>query len=284
MAPTPRAAPFNSKSICEYFYTSVSRSEWQCKKCLKLKAKNGGWTNLLSHIRTCVGTDYEKVFIEHKKQSSSSSVASGFFVRVSEQEKEMHLWIRFVVMRNLPVSFADCPYTRDVVRMKPVSARTLRRHILSLCDVLKETLRKELPSKFVIVFDGWTEGTQHYIGVAASYMKTVDGKETPCQTMLSMKPLLADGITGMRAIDHIEHLSNVLEGYGKSNNDIICLVGDNCAVNQSMARILGVPLLGCASHKFNLAVRRWISEQSDLTPIIEKVSCSLSLRSCQIKF
>jgi hypothetical protein len=112
------------------------------------------------HIRTCIGNDYKNVYIEHKKQSSSSSVASGFFVRVSEQEKEMHLWISFVVMRNLPVSFADCPNTCDVVRMKPVSARTLR-HILSLCDVLKETLRKELPSKFVVVFDGWTEGTQH---------------------------------------------------------------------------------------------------------------------------
>jgi hypothetical protein len=32
-----------------------------------------------------------------------------------------------------------------------------------------------------------------------------------------------------------------------------------------------VPLLGCASHKFNLAVRRWISEQEELNPIIAKV-------------
>lgn len=166
-------------------------------------------------------------------------------------------------------------HTGGIARLKAVSAKTIRRHLLSLCDVMKETLQKELPPKYVVVFDGWTEGTQHYIGVAASYMKTVDGKETACQTMVSMKPLLADGITGMRDINHIEHLSNVLQGYGRSNNDIICLVGDNSAVNnQSMARILGVPLIGCASHKFNLAVRRWISEQLTLTPNIEKVSCS----------
>jgi hypothetical protein len=75
-----------------------------------------------------------------------------------------------------------------------------------------------------------------YIGVAASYMKTVDGKEPPSQTMLSMKPLFADGITGMQAIDHIDHLSNVLEGCGSSNNNIICLVGNNCAINQSMVQ------------------------------------------------
>lgn len=229
MAPTPRAgAMCSSKSICEYFYKAISKSEWQCKKCLKLKAKNGGWTNLLSHIRICVGTDYEKVFVEHKKQASSSSISSGFFVRISEQEKEMYQWIRFLVMKNLPVSFVDCPYTRGIARFKAVSAKTIRRHLLSLRDVMKETLQKELPPKFVVVFDGWTEGTQHYIGVAASYMKTVDGKETACQTMLSMKPLLADGITGMRAIDHIEHLSNVLQGYGRKKKPKIYFTCCRC--------------------------------------------------------
>ena len=76
----------------------------------------------------------------------------------------------------------------------------------------------------------------------------------------------------MRAVDHIDHLTRVLESYGKSEKNLVCLVGNNCAVNQSMARIMNVPLLGCASHKFNLAVRRWIAEQEELTPIIAKVS------------
>jgi hypothetical protein len=271
MAPTS-PPPMSSKSICEYFYAEVRKHEWQCKKCLKLKSKNGGWTNLLSHIRTCVGSDYENVYLEHKKAASTKSTMSGYFVRVSELEKEMFSWIRFIVMKNLPVSFVDCTYTRDISRLRSISGKSLRRHILSLRDVLKETLRKELPSRFVVVFDGWTEGTHHYIGVAASYMKVVDGKEVPIQTMLSMQPLLANGIQGMRAVDHIDHLSKVLGSYGKSTGDIICLVGDNCQVNQSMARTLNIPLLGCASHKFNLAVRRWIAAQSDLTPIITKVS------------
>ena len=92
---------------------------------------------------------------------------------------------------------------------------------------MKETLQKELPSRFAVVFDGWTEGTPHYIGIAASYIKEVDGKETACQTMLSTQPLLADGIKGMRAADYIEHLSKVLLYYGKSCTDIVCLVGDD---------------------------------------------------------
>jgi hypothetical protein len=86
-----------------------------------------------------------------------------------------------------------------------------------------------------------------------------------------MKPLLADGIKGMRAMDHLDHVEKVLESYGKTFENILCLVGDKCSVNQSMARILGVPLIGCASHKFNLAVCQWISQQSELTPIVKKV-------------
>jgi hypothetical protein len=138
-------------------------------------------------------------------------------------------------------------------------------------------LRNELPQKFVIVFDGWSEGTQHYIGVAAAYIKMVDGKEVPMQTMLSMQPLLSHGIQGMRAKDHLEHLSRILELYGKTCADILCLVGNNSSVNQSMAQTLNIPLIGCASHKFNLAVKRWTASQPDLMSIITKVSAAALL-------
>ena len=275
--PCPIPSRPSSKSICEFYFTELQKQLWQCKKCLKNKNKNGGWTNLLSHLQTCVGSDYETVFVDQKKAAASSSSFGGYFIRISEQEKQMYQWINFVVMKNLPVSFVDCPHTREISRLKPVSGKTLRGHILALRDILRETLRNELPQKFVIVFDGWSEGTQHYVGVAAAYIKTIDGKEVPMQTMLSMQPLLSHGIQGMRAKDHLEHLSRILELYGKTCADILCLVGDNCSVNQSMARTLNVPLIGCASHKFNLAVKRWIASQPDLMSIITKVRAATTL-------
>jgi hypothetical protein len=86
----------------------------------------------------------------------------------------------------------------------------------------------------------------------------------------------------MQAADHIKHLSKILLPYGKSCADTVCLVGDNCAVDQSMARLLNVPLLARASiHRFNLAVRRWIAGQEPgLSAIIAKVfkwSCRVIL-------
>ena len=201
-----------------------------------------------------MGIEYEKAFIENQKLISSTTTASGYFVRIGDREKEVFNRIKFIVMKNLPFSFVNCPYTREIVKLKPISPLTLRCQIISLLAEVKEAVGRELPSKFAVVFDGWTEGTQHYIAVVGAYLKVVDGKEVPTQTMLSIKRMLTDGVKGMRAVDHIEHIEKVLESYGKKMDNILCLVGDNCSVNKSMSRILDIPLIGCASHKFNLAV------------------------------
>ena len=40
--------------------------------------------------------------------------------------------------------------------------------------------------------------------------------------------------------------------------DIIYLVQDNCSVNKKLSRNLGIPLVGCNSHKLNLAVQMYL--------------------------
>ncbi len=41
--------------------------------------------------------------------------------------------------------------------------------------------------------------------------------------------------------------------YKKSVNNVACLIGDNCATNRKIADLMGVPLIGCYSHRLNLA-------------------------------
>ena len=139
--------------------------------------------------------------------------------------------------------------------------------MIALSKVIKEKIKAELISKFVVVFDGWTEGTEHFIATSASNtaIDSTTGKEVSVQVMLSMQPFLSDGFEGMTAADHLQHISPVLGMYGKRCVDILCLAGDNCSVNQCMARTLQVPLL-------NLAVRLWIDEEPGLTAILLKVS------------
>ncbi len=50
-----------------------------------------------------------------------------------------------------------------------------------------------------------------------------------------------------------------LKIYNKYQNYIQYVVGDNCNLMKSIANALNVPLFRCASHRFNLAVEKFIS-------------------------
>jgi hypothetical protein len=107
-------------------------------------------------------------------------------------------------------------------KLKPVSSKLIRKLILSLVSIVREDLKLRLPDKFILIFDGWTEGTDHYIGIWASYNTSVldksevdhdSTKETPVQSLLSIRPLLVGGIQGMTAQDHLTHITHVLQLY-----------------------------------------------------------------------
>ena len=63
---------------------------------------------------------------------------------------------------------------------------------------------------------------------------------------------------------HAEMIQYVLRVFQKSMANVICIVGDNCNVNKSLADILGVPLVGCAAHRFNLAVQEYLTKYDAL--------------------
>ncbi|RHY82923.1 hypothetical protein DYB37_012401 [Aphanomyces astaci] len=60
---------------------------------------------------------------------------------------------------------------------------------------------------------------------------------------------------------------------------ITFVIGDNCSVNQRMAGLLNVPLVGCVSHRFNLAVQRLVEEHKNL---LDRIHCVM-LRARSVK-
>ena len=271
-----------SRQLCTFYFTPLDpndigggskTSKWKCNKCCKSKLKSGGWTNLLNHAQCCVGSKYRTNYESlHCNEERNKTTIKSFVIQVSEAELHTYKWVEWIVMKNQPLSMVDCPLTRAGMQYEETTSKLLRRHILALHTEMQTTIMKKLPDKFSIIFDGWSEGTVHYIGVSAAYVTEMDSSEVVAHTLLSMRPLLADDIVGMTASDHLQHLSKMLETYEKTLENIVCLVGDNCSVNQSMSRILKVPLLGCGSHKFNLAVRKWITNQPHLVKIIATVA------------
>jgi hypothetical protein len=56
----------------------------------------------------------------------------------------------------------------------------------------------------------------------------------------------------------------VLELDGANRSNVIALVGDNCSTNVAFAHLAGVPLVGCASHRFQLCVKDMLEPYEEL--------------------
>lgn len=107
------------------------------------------------------------------------------------------------------------------------------------------------------------------------------------ELMLACAPLHCK--ENMSSVNHEYFLHHTLDVYSKTLDYMGCfLIGNKCPVNQEISSITGLPVIGCCSHKFNLAVERWISFQPhipeasrilhDLSSEIRTVKSSEKLR------
>ena len=79
--------------------------------------------------------------------------------------------------------------------------------------------------------------------------------------------------TTYTAENHRAFIGDVLELFGKGIGNLIYLVADNAAVNTCLANLLGIPMIGCASHRFNLACKKYL-QGSEV--IIQKIRCLMT--------
>ena len=65
-------------------------------------------------------------------------------------------------------------------------------------------------------------------------------------------------------MSHYDFLIDTNDFYGKSLENLLFLVSDNCSTNQAITNHTAFSLLGCASHRFNLAVQQYLEEHKEL--------------------
>ena len=75
--------------------------------------------------------------------------------------------------------------------------------------------------------------------------------------------------TTLSSDEHCKLLEYVLELYGKNMSNIVAIIGDNVEMNKCLATNIGIPLVGCASHRFALAVKSYLTK---FEPILDKIN------------
>ncbi|OWY95181.1 LOW QUALITY PROTEIN: hypothetical protein PHMEG_00034881 [Phytophthora megakarya] len=149
-------------------------------------------------------------------------------------------------MQNMPIHEVEDGLTRAMSKLQPVTVKAVKKCMKGIAIKVGCKLEKELGTLFGLMFDGWTHGGTHYVALYGVY----EDDETLRVPLLGLFPL-ADGTQTADA--HMELFKNILDMYDKTPQMVGLLVGDNYNTNQAIANKMGVPLVGCASHRFNLA-------------------------------
>ncbi len=70
-----------------------------------------------------------------------------YFLRASDAEHVIYKWIEWIAIKNLPISMVDDPHAREAVCYKSIGSKSMRKHILSVSNVMKKSLKRKLPKK-----------------------------------------------------------------------------------------------------------------------------------------
>jgi hypothetical protein len=201
-----------------------------------------GLTNLISHIKND-HKDWEEVMNSKKKEHPQS-------LFVNRKGSNIFNWMEWVIMDNHSFSFVEKPLTKKHTKLEPISVDTLMKYIKLVTEYVEKDVASQLPSKFGIIIDGWKEGTTHYIALFATY----DGKFP----LLAIAPPFNE--QDYTALSHKSFIIDVLELFGKGQSNLLYLVADNAPVNTCLADLLEIPMIGCASHRFNLACKSYLQK------------------------
>lgn len=124
---------------------------------------------------------------------------------------------------------------------------------------ITQELTKVLPTRFGIIFDGWSaDGTSdHYVAMFATFVDSEGHVQQPLLACSIMEmPEDPEERPDLTAKSHLKFFEDTLSFYNRQTACLDFICGDNCSVNKCLADLLYVSLVGCAAHRLNLAVQK----------------------------
>ncbi|KAF0719906.1 Aste57867_703 [Aphanomyces stellatus] len=168
----------------------------------------------------------------------------------------------------MDIGLFDHSATQEFMNFNGVGRKVLKAYMRLIAKKVEHAIAQDLPAKFGIVFDQWAIEKQHYLSVFAVYLKQQQVKEVLLATsrLYSQEEILPDDEADDAKVSHcatqfVEYIKFELETFGKTIGNIVWLVASNSAVSKHMAKVTGLPFVGCAAHRFNTAVHAMIQEE-----------------------
>ena len=248
-----------------------------------------GYKNLKDHTLK-EHDDYMEVIRRYKNQGPVNGPMNKYIQSTGPKARNIHGWISWIIDQNLPFTFCESKLTRKYTSLKEICVKTLKKYMKLLQIKMRKAIEKQLPSSFGLIFDGWTIGSEHYSAIFAIWYN--EKTEKVVEVLLSCHvaedvdqntEFVADIIDdekkfGFSAADWFDIILDVLHVYGLDNIDINNItkkidffIADNCNTNRKLSKRTGIPMIGCASHRLNLAVKEIISSNDENASIVRQI-------------
>lgn len=267
---------FSNEEIRNCFIKSLNSEEpniWICKLCSnnnkKIKQRlSSGYTNLKSHLNNA-----------HPNWQSSFPTQGKLSSFIKPKASNIYGWLRKIVLNCQPINIVENEIELEYSTLKPICRKSIKNAITNTAAEVRNIIANILPEKFALCFDAWTENRIHFLAVYASFN---DGANAPQNILLCFTNLIDE--SNWNATNYAETIMNVLSTFNRSLGNVVCLIGDNCNTNKKLATILKLPLIGCASHKLNLAVENYLKNFSEIE-VVNKLMIKLStpIKSAKLK-
>lgn len=141
---------------------------------------------------------------------------------------------------------------------------------------MESKIKKVLPHCFAVVFDGWSTGRTHCVGVFGTYRSdSVVGYD---KVWLWISPM--EDETSQSTKEHFRFLVFVLDVYYRKLSTVATIIGDKNSTNITFSRMVCPNFTGCDSHCFKQVVKDILDGKKDQIhksqAIMKKLSCSIS--------
>lgn len=281
--PPPKGKSTLGKRVRESFYSEqdVETGTWRCVCGTTRKQSGTGYSNLISHAQNKHPEEFQRIrnideAYRNGEQSETSRTSRGMNKTSLDLEGKasyffdpkvisVHGWMDLVVHSLLPFSIIDQPSFHRHVKYSPIDNKTFVKYLGLLTQRVESKIRAALPDLFSIAFDGWTEGGTHYLAIFA--VVPANNENGYSTYLLGFSPF--ENEQSQDSEQHKLYTEYVLGLFGKDFKNVAAMSGDNCSTNRSFSNLVSTPLVGCASHRYNLAVQGIFSESKE---VIKKVN------------
>lgn len=127
----------------------------------------------------------------------------------------------------------------------------------------------EIPYNFAIIFDGWSLQNTDYLCFFENFLQSSKLDSGVLYFRFFIWRRIKIKVSGTWALYFI------FLDFSRRWDNVIYVIGDNCAVNKALAKSIDIPMIGCHSHRFNLALEDILITHKDIIERTNKIMLKL---------